>query len=46
MHQLDRSDPAGAIAAAAKRCSNWGRWGADDERGTSGHPAAPPVTST
>jgi kynurenine formamidase len=31
---LDRSDPAGAIAAAAKRCSNWGRWGADDVLGT------------
>ncbi|MFG1995339.1 cyclase family protein [Actinoplanes sp. NPDC048988] len=31
---LDRTDPAGAIAAAAKRCSNWGRWGADDVRGT------------
>ena len=32
--QLDRTDPAGAIAAAAKRCSNWGRWGADDVLGT------------
>ena len=31
---LDRSDPEGAIAAAAKRCSNWGRWGADDVLGT------------
>jgi kynurenine formamidase len=31
---LDRTDPEGAIAAAAKRCSNWGRWGADDVRGT------------
>jgi kynurenine formamidase len=31
---LDRTDPAGAIAAAAKRCSNWGRWGADDVLGT------------
>ncbi len=30
----DRSDPEGAIAAAVKRCSNWGRWGADDVRGT------------
>jgi kynurenine formamidase len=29
-----RSDPEGAIAAAAKRCSNWGRWGADDVLGT------------
>lgn len=31
---LDRTDPAGAIAAAAARVSNWGRWGADDVRGT------------
>jgi len=31
---LDRSDPEGAIREAAKRCSNWGRWGADDVRGT------------
>ncbi|MDI6105814.1 cyclase family protein [Actinoplanes sp. NEAU-A12] len=31
---FSRSDPEGAIAAAAKRCSNWGRWGADDVRGT------------
>jgi len=31
---LDRSDPESAIAAAAKRCSNWGRWGADDVLGT------------
>jgi kynurenine formamidase len=31
---LDPTDPAGAIAAAAKRCSNWGRWGADDVLGT------------
>jgi kynurenine formamidase len=31
---LDRTDPEGAIAAAAKRCSNWGRWGADDVLGT------------
>lgn len=30
----DRTDPAGCIAAAAARCSNWGRWGADDRRGT------------
>jgi kynurenine formamidase len=33
-HQLDRSDPEGAIAAMAARVSNWGRWGADDVRGT------------
>jgi kynurenine formamidase len=32
--QLDRTDPEGAIAAAAKRCSNWGRWGAEDVLGT------------
>ena len=31
---LDRSDPEGAIAATAKRVSNWGRWGADDVLGT------------
>jgi len=31
---LDRGDPEGAIAAAAKRYSNWGRWGADDVLGT------------
>jgi kynurenine formamidase len=31
---IDRADPEGAIAAAAKRCSNWGRWGADDVLGT------------
>ncbi|MGY1624787.1 cyclase family protein [Geodermatophilus sp. SYSU D00965] len=31
---LDPADPEGAIAAAAKRCSNWGRWGADDVLGT------------
>lgn len=31
---LDPRDPESAIAAAAKRCSNWGRWGADDVLGT------------
>jgi kynurenine formamidase len=31
---LDRTDPEGAIAAAAARVSNWGRWGNDDVRGT------------
>ena len=31
---IDRTDPEGAIAAAAKRVSNWGRWGRDDVRGT------------
>jgi kynurenine formamidase len=34
MTELDRTDPEGAIAAAAKRCSNWGRWGTDDVHGT------------
>jgi len=32
--ELDRTDPTGAIAAAAKRTSNRGRWGADDVLGT------------
>jgi kynurenine formamidase len=32
--ELDRTDPEAAIAAAAKRTSNWGRWGADDVLGT------------
>jgi kynurenine formamidase len=31
---FDRSRPEAAISAMAKRCSNWGRWGADDVRGT------------
>ena len=31
---IDRSDPEGAIAAAAKRCSNVGRWGEGDVLGT------------
>ncbi len=35
--ELDRSDPEGAIAAAAKRCSNWCRWGAVDVLGTLNH---------
>lgn len=34
MTSLDRTDPEGAIAAAAARVSNWGRWGAGDVRGT------------
>ncbi|MDX3612372.1 cyclase family protein [Streptomyces europaeiscabiei] len=34
MTTFDRSDPEGAIAAAAARVSNWGRWGADDVLGT------------
>jgi kynurenine formamidase len=33
-NELDRANPAGAIADAAKRCSNWGRWGQDDVLGT------------
>ena len=32
--ELDRTDPEGEIALAAKRNSNWGRWGADDVLGT------------
>jgi len=32
--QLDRSNPEAAVAEAAKRCSNWGRWGTDDVHGT------------
>jgi kynurenine formamidase len=31
---LDRTDPEGAIAEAAKAYSNWGRWGEDDVLGT------------
>ena len=31
---LDPDDPAGAIAAAARRLSNWGRWGDNDVLGT------------
>jgi kynurenine formamidase len=34
---IDRTDPEGAIRDAAKRCSNWGRWGPDDVRGTMNH---------
>jgi kynurenine formamidase len=34
MTMPDRSDPAGAIADAAQRCRNWGRWGPDDVHGT------------
>lgn len=30
----DRADPEGAIAEAAARCSNWGRWGDGDVLGT------------
>ena len=32
--RIDRTDPEAAIAEAAKACSNWGRWGADDVLGT------------
>ena len=31
---FDRSRPEAAISVMSKRCSNWGRWGADDVRGT------------
>jgi kynurenine formamidase len=31
---MDRGRPEEAIAAAARAYSNWGRWGADDVRGT------------
>ncbi len=31
---LDRARPEQAIAEAAAACSNWGRWGSDDVRGT------------
>lgn len=31
---LDRTDPEGSIARAAKAYSNWGRWGEDDVLGT------------
>ncbi|MFI0350728.1 cyclase family protein [Actinomadura sp. 9N407] len=31
---LDRTDPEAEVAAAAKACSNWGRWGQDDVLGT------------
>lgn len=34
MAPLDPADPEGAIATAAKRNSNWGRWGDDDVLGT------------
>lgn len=35
--ELDRADPAGAIAAAAARVSNQGRWGPEDVLGTLNH---------
>ncbi|MEV0954985.1 cyclase family protein [Streptomyces sp. NPDC049951] len=31
---LDRTDPEGSIAEAARAYSNWGRWGEDDVLGT------------
>ncbi|WP_439381125.1 cyclase family protein [Amycolatopsis lexingtonensis] len=34
---MERNDPEGAIAAAAKRCTNAGRWGPDDVLGTLNH---------
>ena len=33
----DRTDPLGAIAAAAEAYRNWGRWGDDDVLGTLNH---------
>jgi hypothetical protein len=32
--RVNRHDPEGAIAEAAKKYSNWGRWGEDDVLGT------------
>ena len=32
--ELDRTDPLGAISAAAEAYRNWGRWGEDDRLGT------------
>ncbi|UZF55886.1 cyclase family protein [Gordonia polyisoprenivorans] len=34
---IERDDPEGSIAAAAARCSNWGRWGEHDVLGTLNH---------
>ena len=34
MTSPDPNNPEGAVAAAAARVSNWGRWGPDDVRGT------------
>ncbi|MEE4023617.1 cyclase family protein [Gordonia sp. PKS22-38] len=31
---IDPADPEAAIAATVQRCSNWGRWGTEDIRGT------------
>ena len=31
---VDPARPEQAIADAAAACSNWGRWGSDDARGT------------
>ncbi len=31
---FDAADPEATIAATVQRCSNWGRWGDDDVRGT------------
>jgi kynurenine formamidase len=39
--ELDRTDPEAEIAAAAARVSNWGRWGAEDVRGTMNHLTPP-----
>ncbi|MQY28376.1 cyclase family protein [Nocardia aurantia] len=34
---IDRTDPEGSIARAARLCSNWDRWGAADVLGTLNH---------
>ncbi len=34
---IEESDAEAAVAAAARRCSNRGRWGADDVLGTLNH---------
>ncbi|MFC7340151.1 cyclase family protein [Saccharopolyspora griseoalba] len=34
---FDRADPESAVAEMAARCSNWGRWGEHDVRGTLNH---------
>lgn len=31
---MNRHDPESEVAEAARRCRNWGRWGADDRLGT------------
>ena len=46
MEPWDRADPAGAIAAAAARCSNWNRWGPQDVRGTLNFISSPAPAAT